>query len=725
MPSRYPAYKVSFGDDIGDPNYLDGRFRDIDLRLVALEDIEKDWTAALASVTELGLARINEVMRPAYDEISRLAHLGAIFLGHSSSELLLETGLHRFTITADERDVYAPAAYVAAFSSGDASKALLGRVLGYDRASGELDVQVDKIAGAGSASDWVIYPSPSSATADDRAAIEALKDVILGYRTQCEAFRQSTSDDAVAASAARQSAVDANAAAQAASAAVQSARDQTIAAIAAWDVSVLGAFTVAPATRAGALPLQVGDQYFDANEGVMKWKTWDGSQWTVNAVPMGSQVGSVFGRTGTVAAQSGDYRGDQIGRTAGQQAGLAGATVEDALVALKGRDDAEATARANADATKADRSVQITGAGLATGGGDLSASRTITVTEASQAEAQAGTAANVVMTPRRTADAIAQLVPAASTSTPGKVQLATTQEGQAGTSTTKVTPVSIVKAMIDAAIAALMASSPAALDTMSELAAAIGNDANFSATVTNLIGQKLSASAVSPFMMTVLDDIDPATARGTLGAAALSHAHAISDIANLQATLDTKLAASAYTAADVLVKIKTVDGNGSGLDADLVRGTAPTTFGLARLADADATAARSGLGLGSAAVYAAAAFQPALGYTPVNAAGQNLAAGFTATSYPAGVQGAGGTFTPNPLNGNVQHAVNGGAHTLAAPASPCTIVVEYANNTSAGAITPSGFTKISGAFDAGNGNKFIALIVKTNSYALLQITALQ
>ena len=176
MPSRYADYKVSFGDDIGDPSYLDRRFRDIDLRLVGLEDIEKDWTAALASVTELGLARINEILRPAYDEISRLAHLGAVFLAHSSTELLIETGLHRFTVSADERDVYAPAAYVAGFSGGDPSKALLGYVVGYDRATGKLDVQVDKVSGSGSAADWVIYPSPSSATADDRAAIENLKD---------------------------------------------------------------------------------------------------------------------------------------------------------------------------------------------------------------------------------------------------------------------------------------------------------------------------------------------------------------------------------------------------------------------------------------------------------------------------------------------------------------------------------------------------------------------
>lgn len=41
---------------------------------------------------------------------------------------------------------------------------------------------------------------------------------------------------------------------------------------------------------------------------------------------------------------------------------------------------------------------------------------------------------------------------------------------------------------------------------------------------------------------------------------------------NLSAEVDLKLNSSAYTAADVLTKLKTVDGSGSGLDADLLDG---------------------------------------------------------------------------------------------------------------------------------------------------------
>lgn len=58
----------------------------------------------------------------------------------------------------------------------------------------------------------------------------------------------------------------------------------------------------------------------------------------------------------------------------------------------------------------------------------------------------------------------------------------------------------------------------------------------------------------------------------SVGAAASSHTHTISQITNLQSTLDSKLNSSAYTAADILSKLKTVDGSGSGLDADTLDG---------------------------------------------------------------------------------------------------------------------------------------------------------
>lgn len=101
-----------------------------------------------------------------------------------------------------------------------------------------------------------------------------------------------------------------------------------------------------------------------------------------------------------------------------------------------------------------------------------------------------------------------------------------------------------------------------------------------------------------------------------------------------------------------------------------------------------------------------------------------LTAGFAATPYNEGTKTT-GTFTPNEANGNFQYAVNGGAHTLAPPTNNCTLVVQYTNNGSAGAITTSGFTKVSGSFTTTNGDDFMCFITKNNGFSLLQIVALQ
>lgn len=85
----------------------------------------------------------------------------------------------------------------------------------------------------------------------------------------------------------------------------------------------------------------------------------------------------------------------------------------DELAAALGDDANFAATVTTALAGKVATSRTISAAGLATGGGDLSANRTITVTAASQAEAEAGVSSTVAMTPQRTAQAIAALAPIA------------------------------------------------------------------------------------------------------------------------------------------------------------------------------------------------------------------------------------------------------------------------------------------------------------------------
>ena len=80
----------------------------------------------------------------------------------------------------------------------------------------------------------------------------------------------------------------------------------------------------------------------------------------------------------------------------------------------------------------------------------------------------------------------------------------------------------------------------------------------------------------------------------------------------IQTQLDAKLASASYTAADVLTKIKTVDGSGSGLDADLLDGQSSAYYaveatrasnaadlaaGIAAVPTGDITAVTAGSGL--------------------------------------------------------------------------------------------------------------------------------
>lgn len=128
-------------------------------------------------------------------------------------------------------------------------------------------------------------------------------------------------------------------------------------------------------------------------------------------------VQSVFGRSGTVTATAGDYDADQIDF---DPTGLAHTNATDLQEAIADHDAAIAGRAASSHthaqsditnlttdlAAKVPTSRTISVAGLATGGGDLSAGRTITVAIASQAEAEAGSANDKAMTPLRVKQAI-------------------------------------------------------------------------------------------------------------------------------------------------------------------------------------------------------------------------------------------------------------------------------------------------------------------------------
>lgn len=103
---------------------------------------------------------------------------------------------------------------------------------------------------------------------------------------------------------------------------------------------------------------------------------------------------------------------------------------------------------------------------------------------------------------------------------------------------------------------------------------------------------------------------------------------------------------------------------------------------------------------------------------------KTLTTGYATTPYNAGTKSS-GTYTPAESDGAFQYATNGGAHTLAPPTNNTSIIVQYTNNGSAGTITTSGFTKVTGSFSTTNGDDFFCYITKNNGFSHLHIQALQ
>ena len=117
----------------------------------------------------------------------------------------------------------------------------------------------------------------------------------------------------------------------------------------------------------------------------------------------------------------------------------------------------------------------------------------------------------------------------------------------------------------DTAVANLVDTAPSTLDTLNELAAALGDDPNFSTTVTNNIATKL------PLAGGTMTGAITFAAGQTFDGRDVSADGSKLDGIEAGATAD-------QTASEILTAIKTVDGSGSGLDADTLDGLDSGSF---------------------------------------------------------------------------------------------------------------------------------------------------
>lgn len=235
---------------------------------------------------------------------------------------------------------------------------------------------------------------------------------------------------------------------------------------------------------------------------------------------------------------------------------------------------------------------------------------------------------------------------------------------------------------------------------------------------------------------------------------------------------------AAITPAALLDAIKTVDGAGSGLDADMLDGLDSTDF---QPVDSDLTAiaALTTTAYGRALLTLAdqAALQSAVGlsgYQPLDSDLTAIAALTTTTfgrsflaladaaaartltglvigtnvqAFDAATMKANATaaisigftlapnnlgniasFTVNPALGNYQYGTNHAAATWTAPTSDCAVTILVTNDATAGAITFSGFTvsaSVGDALTTTNASKFVISILRINGVSTYLVKALQ
>jgi hypothetical protein len=172
---RFEVYRVREGTDLGDPNTLNTVFDDVDIRLASIEETKRSWDEQVQVLVELGLARVNEVLLPAVERITRLANLGALFSARSLTEFVPVPGRAVFVVEASKREAFAPAWYLSITSESDTTIAMAATLVSYDEVSGELIVDVVRAQG-GVAADWYIAPGSATEALDILHASEQARD---------------------------------------------------------------------------------------------------------------------------------------------------------------------------------------------------------------------------------------------------------------------------------------------------------------------------------------------------------------------------------------------------------------------------------------------------------------------------------------------------------------------------------------------------------------------
>ncbi|PQV56420.1 hypothetical protein LX70_02686 [Defluviimonas denitrificans] len=327
-------------------------------------------------------------------------------------------------------------------------------------------------------------------------------------------------------------------------------------------------------------------------------------------------------------------------------------------------------------------------------------------------------------------DLIAQIAAKAALASPALTGTPTAPTAAAGVNTTQIA----TTAFVAAAIANLIASAPGALDTLNELAAALGDDPNFAATVTNALA--LKAPLASPALTG--NPTAPTQTAGNNSTRLATTAFVMAAVAGAGGGVAPEVGSGAPSSAPSAAGLFYIDNN--SYDLYFSTGAATVTDWRKAIDDTDGGAiSAKGTPLLADTVFqfdSANSDAPvistwtqiiaALALVTLDGSGRLVNPKTIYASYNGGTPAAASTYTPAAANGNLSHITNNAAFTLGVPANPGAFIVEVVNGATAGAITTSAYTKVTGdAFTTTNGDKFVCRITVTNSTSELNVEAMQ
>lgn len=170
MVARFESYRVKRRDNLADPDFWNGRFRDLDNRLTARELDSTRIDLVVDALEAVALQRLNDTFTPLIVEAqARLNNLGASFSAESLDTVAISTGEKTFILTDETAEMYVYTDYINIRATSAPDNSMLARVISFDRAEKALTVDVVHTEGSGTYGGWLLrVGAPIDLTHADR-----------------------------------------------------------------------------------------------------------------------------------------------------------------------------------------------------------------------------------------------------------------------------------------------------------------------------------------------------------------------------------------------------------------------------------------------------------------------------------------------------------------------------------------------------------------------------